>query len=78
MENLENRLRNENTSLIEFYTKKLATLTEEKAAQIEAYEEKLTKIEENYGTILAKLKSHHIEEVDSVREDHRKMIDNLR
>lgn len=78
MENLENRLRNENTSLIEFYTKKLATLTEEKAAQIEAYEEKLTKIEENYGTILAKLKCHHIEEVDSVREDHRKMIDNLR
>lgn len=75
---LEQRLRNENESLQEFYDKKLSTIDTEKHELINSYEMKLKSIEERYDLLLEKMKNQHEEDVENIKNDHRNMIQNIR
>lgn len=64
---LEQRLRNENQSLQEFYEKKLSIVDKDNQELINSYEIKLKSVEERYEIL-----------IESIKNDHRNMIQNIR
>lgn len=78
VDKLEQRLRNENQSLQEFYDKKIGNFDIDKAQLIDSYEIRLKSVEERYESLLDKMKSHHDDELENIKNDHRNMIQNIR
>lgn len=78
LEKLENRYKTENTSLAEFYGKKIDALQAEKTDIEIKYSEKLVNLQNTHEAIIEKIKNQHTEELDDIRKDNRNMIENLR
>lgn len=75
---LEARLRQENTSLEEFYGKKLDDLIGERVQLVKEHDEKIKKLIEEHNGMLEQLKSSHAEEIAQIRSDQMKMIKHIR
>lgn len=75
---LEARLRAENTSLEEFYGKKLDDMISEKVDLIKQHNERVERLVEDRAAVLEQLKTTHAQELVQIRSDHMSMIEHLR
>lgn len=75
---LEARLRQENTSLEEFYGRKLDDLIGDRVQLLKEHDEKQKRLIEEHSVVLDQLKASHSEEIGRIRGDHIEMIKHLR
>lgn len=78
LESLEQRLRAENKSIEEYYTKKLVVLEADKAEIVRKCDEQLTELVTNHEKQLAKLRASHEAEIEQMNNDQRISIENIR
>lgn len=78
LQSLENRLKSENTSLEEFYTRKIAKLEEEKKSFVKEAEGHLEELRITHRDTVVSLRSGYESDLQNLKEDHKKIVENIR
>lgn len=78
LENLEQRLRDENKSIVEYYSAKLTMLDADKAEIVRKCDEHVAELIANHEKQLTKLRASHEFEIEQMKTDQRTVIENIR
>ncbi|KAM7354862.1 fas-binding factor 1 twitchy [Cochliomyia hominivorax] len=78
LENVEKRFKSELEDLQTYFQSKLETLEQEKFALRKNYEEELSNIKQDHEDEIRKLRKNQEDDMEMVKEEHRRMLDNIR